>query len=150
MLFFKTCYVNTSKGVDVVQITDDLKYAIRDSKSPEGLLTVISPKAGVGFLLMPNIDELKNELKNTFEVFGSETGSAKDKLKRERNIGPILQSAILGRSMTLPFREQQLLIDHYDEVFLVDFEETPSRRDFMIQIISEAPAAEQPKQKGKR
>ena len=146
MLFFKKYYVNVTEEVNAISIIHDLQYAIRDSKSPDGLLTVIVPEPGAGLALIPNISEVIEELKVSLDVFGSEAGNAQDKLKREREVGPIVQSAILGRTLHIPFQEAKLLIDPYDEVFLLDFEHKKRRREFIVQIISEAPPAENEKQ----
>lgn len=143
MLYFKTCYVNVTDDIDVIKITHDLKYAIRDSKSPDGLITAIIRSPGAGLALMPNIPEAIDELKVSIDVFGAEAGTAKDKLKREKEIGAIVQSTILGRTIHIPFQEGKLLIDPYDEVFLLDFEHKRGRREFTLQVISEAPAGEQ-------
>lgn len=145
MLFIKRCYANVTASVDVKAISHDIKYAIRDSKSPDGLLTVVIPQSGAGLVVMPAIPEAMEELKTTMDMFGAEAGSARDALKRERDIGPIIQSALLGRTVHLPFTDSKLILDPYDEVLLVDFEKKVGRREFVIQIVSEAPSAEAPK-----
>ena len=138
MFFFKKSYVDTTDEVDIISIIHEVKYAIRDSKGPDGLLTVIVPQPGAGLVLIPAIDEVLGELRTTLEVFATETGSAKDRLKREREVGPIIQSAILGRSLNIPFQDGELTVDPYDEIFLVDFVKKSERREILIQVISEA------------
>lgn len=142
MFFFKRCYVNTTEETDVISVIHELRYAIRDSKGPEGLLTAITPRPGAGFVIMSLVPELVDELKASFEVFGSEAGVSKDGLKREFEVGPHIQAAILGRTVHIPFQEGRLLIDPYDDVLLVDFEHKRARREFIVQVISETPAAE--------
>lgn len=139
MLFFKKYYVNTTEKVDVISITPDLKYAIRDSQAPEGLLTAIVPQPGAGLTIMMSVEEAIEELKTVLDVFATEAGKIKDKLKRERDLGPIIQSALLGRSVHIPFQDAKLLIDPYDEVLLLDFEKKGGRREFIVQVLSEAP-----------
>ena len=148
MLFTKRYYVNTTDEVDVISVIHECRYAIRDSKSADGLLTAVATQAGAAFVIMPAIQDAIDELKASMDVFGAEAGSAPDRLKRERAIGPIVQSAILGRTVHLPFHDGMLILDPYDEVFLVDFERKGGRREFVVQIISDAAppvAAPQPK-----
>jgi thiamine phosphate synthase YjbQ (UPF0047 family) len=140
MLYTKKCYINTTEEVDAVAITHDLKYAIADSKSPDGLVTVLVTTPGAGLAILPPIEDAIEELKVSLDVFGADAGTAQDKLKREREIGPIVQSAILGRTVHLPFQEGKLLIDPYDEIYLLDFEHNKGRREFLIHVFSEAPA----------
>lgn len=147
--FSKRYYVNTTEEVDVISIIHELEYALRDSKGPEGLLTAIVPHPGAGLVVITPIPEVIEELKTTLDVFGSEAGTAKDRLKKEREIGPIIQSAILGRTVHIPFEEGELMIDPYDDVLLLDFEHKKGRREFIVQIISEAPAPEQQQQQQK-
>jgi len=138
MFFFKKSYIETTDEVDIIPVIHEVKYAIRDSKGPDGLLTVIVPQPGAGLVLIPAIEEVLQELKTTLEVFATETGLAKDRLKREREVGPIIQSAILGRSLQIPFQDGELAVDPYDEIFLVDFVKKSERREILIQVISEA------------
>lgn len=143
MLFLKRYYIDTTDEVDVISVIHDLKYALRDSKSPEGLLTAIVPAPGASLVLMPAIDEVIEELKASVQVFGAEAGTAKDKLKREINVGAVVQSTILGRTVHIPFQEGKLLIDPYDDVFLFDFEPKKGRREIIVQVFSEAPPPQQ-------
>jgi len=146
MLFFKKYYVNTTEEVDAKSIIHDLQYAIQDSKAPEGLLTVIVPDSGAGLAIINPNDELIEEMKTTFDVFGADTGTIVDNLKREKDIAPIIQAAIMGRTIHLPFQDCKLLLDPYDEVILFDFEKKSGRREFVVQIISEAPAEDKQQQ----
>lgn len=143
MIFYKTCYANTTDDVDVLSIIHECKFAILESQSTDGLLTVVSPNSGVGFTVMPNIPEAIDEMKASIDIFGGEAGEAKDRLKRDRAIGPIVQSAVMGRTIHIPFKDGVMLLDPYDEVFLFDFDHKKSRREFIIQIISESPPAQQ-------
>lgn len=150
MLFTKRYYVNTTDEVDVISVIHECRYAVRDSKSSDGLLTAIVPQSGASLVIMPAISDVIDELKASMDVFGSEAGSAVDKLKRERAIGPIIQSTILGRTVHVPFQDGALILDPYDEIFLVDFERWRGRREIVIQILSEAVPSPEATKVGKR
>jgi thiamine phosphate synthase YjbQ (UPF0047 family) len=139
MLFLKRCYVNTTDEVDVIPITHDLRYAIRDSKSSDGMITVTSPEYGVGFVMAPAIKEVLDEIRASIEVFGAEGGIVKDRLKRERELGPIIQSIMLGKSIHLIFEDGDLIMDVCDEIYLFDFLKKRGRREFLIQVIADTP-----------
>lgn len=108
MIFLKKCFVSTSEKVDTLSIIHDIRYALRDSKAKEGLVTVVIPKAGAGLALA--------EMKET-PTQGT-------------------------RTLTLPFAEGQLLLAPREEVFLIDYETRPARREFTIHVMSETPPAE--------
>lgn len=147
MAYIRKFYLNTKKDVDVISITHDLNTAISESGKESGLITVVIPYSGAGLVIMSNVEDFVDELKANLAIFASDAGKTKDRLKREKEISPIVQSIMLGRTLSIPFHEKKTQIDPYDEVFLIDLESKNSRREFIIQIISDdKDAADQSKQ----
>ena len=128
-----------------MSITSDVKYAIRDSGTKEGLATIIVGGPGAGVTILEPLQEVIDELKVAFEVFAGEGATAKDKKKVEALINPRVQASILGRSISVPIKDARLVTDPYEEIFLVDFDKKARRREFKVQIMAQAePPPQQP------
>ncbi len=147
MTFLKSYFVNTTAEVDLLSVTSDVKYAIRDSQGKNGLVTVIVPGAGAAVTCLEPVPEVMEELKVAFEVFAGEGTTAKDKKKEDVLVNPRVQSAIMGRSLSIPLKDAKLVLDPYEEIYLVDFDKKVRRREFMVQVFAEAEAPAGP-QKG--
>lgn len=148
MTFLKSYFINTTEEVDVLNISNDVKYAIRDSGGKDGLATVIVSGPGAGVTTLESIPEVIEELKVAFEVFAGEGATAKDKKKEEVQVNPRVQAAILGRSVSIPIKDARFVLDPYEEIFLVDFDKKVRRREFKVQIMTQA-EGQQPQQAGR-
>ncbi|PIR16738.1 MAG: hypothetical protein COV46_07170 [Deltaproteobacteria bacterium CG11_big_fil_rev_8_21_14_0_20_49_13] len=138
MTFLKSYFINTTDEVDVLNVSNDVKFAIRDSGGKDGLATVIISGPGAGVTLLEPLPEVIEELKVAFEVFAGEGAAAKDKKKKEIYVNPRVQAAILGRSISVPIKDALLVLDPYEEIFLVDFDKKMRRREFKVQIMAQA------------
>jgi len=144
MAFFKKYYINTTQEIDIISISADVNYAIRDSQTKDGLLTVVIPGAGGSVIVSDGVKETIDELKTTFELFAGEGGEGVDKFKKKVAVAPRVRSAVFGRSVSIPVVNGKLTLDPYEEVFLVDFDKNAKRREFAIYIAGEG--AGQPQQ----
>jgi len=147
MAFFKKYYINTTGEIDVLSIMADVNFAIRDSQVKEGLLTVVVPGAGASLFVMEGIKEAIEELKIAFELFAGEGADGTDKYKQKVAIAPRVQSAVFGRTASIPIVNFKLMLEPYEEVFLADFEKKGRRREFAILVIGEGAGQSQQGQK---
>ena len=143
MAFIKSYFVNTTNDVDILSIIHDVRYAVRDSKAVEGLVTVIVPGAGASVMIFEPIEEVKEELKIAFELFAGEGGEALNKKKEKISVSAHVQATTFGRQISIPLSKGKLVIDPYEDIFLIDFEKKSVRREFLIQVLSEAKEADE-------
>jgi len=137
MIFLKKCFVNTTKDVDVVPITHDVKYALRDSEADEGLVTVVASSPGAALLVVEPVDEVIAELKEAFKMFPGEGKEATTRRKESVTVGARVRAAMIGKSVSLPFADGKPLIGLREEVVLIDFENTGRRREYAVQVMGE-------------
>lgn len=141
MIVLKNYYVNTTKEVDFLPIIHDVRYAIRDANAKDGLVTVIVPNSGAALTIIEPLPEVIEELKVAFEIFAGEGATATDKRKATIDVAPRVQVAMLGRSLSIPLKDAKLVLDPYEEIYLIDFDKTGKRRQFLVHVmIEEAPA----------
>jgi secondary thiamine-phosphate synthase enzyme len=143
MAFFKKYYVNTTENVDLLPVTSDVRYAVRDSQAKDGLVTIMVPGPGASPLIFEPMSEVIEELKIAFELFAGEGGVSTDKRKEKVAVAPRVQSAVIGRSLCIPLVNGQLLMDPYEEIYIADFDKNAKRREFVVQVMPSEPAAPQ-------
>jgi secondary thiamine-phosphate synthase enzyme len=150
MVFLKNYFVNTTSEIDFLQVTSDVRYAIRDSSAKNGLVTVFVPGPGAAVSVFEPLDEVKDDLKASFAALAEGEKKGKDKYKQDVDAAPRVLAALVGRSAAVPFKDAKLVMAPYDEIFLIDLEKKAGRREFVVQVIGEdAPAqGQQPPQRG--
>lgn len=151
MIFVKNYFVNTTQEIDFISIIHEVRYTIRDSNVKDGLLTIITPGAGAGVLILEPIKEVIDSIKVVFETLGGETDAeAVDKRKERVYVMPRVLASIIGRDISIPIRKGELLLEPYEEVFLIDFDKKVRRREFYMQVMSipEPPPPTRPARRG--
>lgn len=145
MNFLKNYFVNTTAQTDFLQITNDVKYAVRDSGAKNGLVTVVVPGASASVAVFEPIPEVVKELETAFELFSGEGSEALNKWKEKVAVAPRVQAAFLGRSVSVPLKDGKLVLDANEEINLIDFDTKARRREFCVHIAAEdKPAAAAP------
>lgn len=143
MIFLKNYFTNTTKDVDVIPITHDLKYAVRDSGTNEGLVTVMMPGPGSSVTIIQPLPEIIDELKEALKVFPGEGKEAMTRRKEPVKVGARVKAAMLGKSVSIPIRDGKLVLGPREEVIMVDFESNAKRREYVIQVFGEGGGEEQ-------
>lgn len=120
MLKFKTYYVDTTKGVDIINIGFDIRRAIKEDRFDTGFAVVTIPYAGAGFFIMEP-ETPPADLKKGLETLLS---------------NPVFKH-FLCKSLTLSVEKGRLTIEPWQEVFLIDYETSGRRREFRVQTVWE-------------
>lgn len=129
-----------------MQVTSDVRFAIRDSQAKNGLVTVFIPGPGAALTVFEPLEEVKEELRVSFEALAEGEKKGKDKRKEEVDVAPRVLASLVGRSVAVPFKEGKLIMAPYEEIFLIDLEKKVARREFFVQVIGEdaPPQGQQP------
>lgn len=114
MVFLKNVFISTSRGVDVIPVLHDIRFAIRDSTFVRGLVTVTLPSSGAGFVIAPEAEREKTK----------------------ETTAPLLPS------LSIPFQNGELVLAPRQTVFLIDKSSEGKRREFYVQVLGEP--AQQP------
>ena len=137
MIFLKSYFVNVTPDIDLLPITSDVRYAVRDAGGKNGLVTIMIPGSGAAVTVLEPLPEVIEELKIALEIFAGEGAQCKDKKKEQVFIGPRVQAAMIGRSITLPITESRIAMEPYEEIYLIDLDKRTRRREFLVQVFSE-------------
>jgi secondary thiamine-phosphate synthase enzyme len=143
MIFLRNYYVNTTGKTDVLNITHDVKRALRESGIANGSVTILIPGATAGVALLEGDPKIQAAYRDWVEtqVPASEgirpnrrSGTGKDSAH--------LRAAIVGLNMVLPVQGGKLMIGPWQEVTLLDFEDKAGRREITIQVAGDSPSEE--------
>jgi len=143
MIFLKNYFVNTTAGVDVISVINEINFAVKDSKIPDGLVTVIVPEPGGALTILEPLPDIVAAFKETLEIFPGE-GSTLSRRKEPISLAPRIKAAMMGKTAHVPLQKGKLVLGPREEIVLIDFEKTGKRREFYVQVIGEAPAPAQP------
>lgn len=142
MIFLKKCYVNTTGGVDCIPITHEVRYAIRDSTLPDGLVSLVVPDGGAGLVIVEPLPAVLEQLKACWAQWVATIKpevTTNDARKRSVGVAPRVLGATVGSTLQVPFAAGQLLCDVYADILLVDFDPVVRRREVILQVMGEAP-----------
>ncbi len=139
MIFLKNYFVNTTGEVDVISIIHEINFAVKDSKIPDGLVTVIVPEPGAALAILEPLPDIVAAFKETLEIFPGE-GSTLSRRKEPIPLAPRIKAAMMSKTAHLPLQKGKLVLAAREEVVLIDFETKAKRREFFVQIMGEAPA----------
>lgn len=128
-------YLSVTPGTDILDLTFDVKKAIRDSKIQEGMAVVISPSGTTAICLLENDPELHKAAAQLMEDLIIET---KDKAPKVRSgTGPNhchMRASLLSRSVIVPISLGDLLVDPWQQILAIDFDKKQGRKEIIIQI----------------
>jgi secondary thiamine-phosphate synthase enzyme len=127
--------LTTRKRREVVDITDEILRAVRESGVKNGILVVQLPHATASLVLNEDEEGVKQDLLNKLEeLIPSEGGYLHDRI--DDNAHAHLKAAILGSSRVLPIVEGRLIRGTWQS-FLVVEEDGPRTRNVVVFVMGE-------------
>lgn len=120
MLTFKSFFVGTTKGIDVINIGHDLRGLLREAKLESGMANIAFRQPRAALALLANDSKTVAELKSEL---GSSTLTA---------ILPLLPPLL-----TIPIEKGKLSFEPWQDLFLVDYDTIGRRREVLVQFYSE-------------
>lgn len=136
MLYTLKAYINATGKPKAYLLTHDIKRALSDSKSQSGLVHILSSQATTSVVVMEKDELLQQEALTHAEEFFQKASN--QSVSRRSFTGPNkyhLMAGLTGLSLTLPFSEGRLLSSPFHEVFALDYEPKPGRREFIISVM---------------
>ncbi len=120
MIVVKNFYIDTSKGMDLINIGHEVRQVVREAKADNGMVTVMSPFGGAAVAVMEP-DVKVEEIKRGLEPF----------------VANHLIRCLLPRSVSIPIEKGRMMIEPWQEIFLINFDSSGKRREFRVHLFSE-------------
>lgn len=119
MIQLKSFYVSTTSGTDLITIGHEVRGMVKEgSVGKNGWVTLMAPQPGATFGVGPR---------------GSSPNGARP------NRGANLEVVKGVPSLVIPVMGGRLVIEPWQEVFLIDEDKAGKRREFFIQMFVEEP-----------
>ncbi len=138
MVETKEIKLNTKGNTDIIDITGRVESAVRDSNVSNGIVTVFVPGATGGITTVEYEPGLVRDLKRLFEEVASKKKDYAHNLQwGDGNGYSHVRASLLGPSLTIPFRDKELIRGTWQQVVFIDFDNRPRARKIVVQIIGE-------------
>jgi len=118
-IFLKNYFVSTTGEIDFIPIIHDVRFAIRDSKIQEGLVTISMPGEAAHILICK--EDAKKSLQEKYKTLEGSSYT----------------------SQSIPFKNRELLLNPKQAIYLVDLSDQGKRREFHVQVFGESPPERQ-------
>ncbi len=123
---------------DAVDITDHVRAAVQASGAREGLATVFVTGSTAGITAIEFESGVVNDLDRALEKIAPKRGEYRHHLRwGDDNGSSHVRAGLLGPSLSVPFRDGQLLLGTWQQIVLVEFDTRGRARRYVIQIIGE-------------
>ena len=136
----KTEYIelNTKGKTDIVNITDMVKDLLIKTKLKSGIVTVSVIGSTGGLTTIEYEPALVDDIKNFFEkIIPSNISYNHDETWGDANGHSHLRASLLGPSITVPFKETNLILGTWQQIIFLDFDNRPRSRKIVLQFIGE-------------
>ena len=121
MILSRSFYIDTTKGVDILNISHEVRRVVREAKVDQGWVIVMAPWEGAAFTVMENTGKKAEKIKSTLESFLSNG----------------LADCLLSKTQIVPIRGGDLMVDPWQSVYLIDYEAAAKRREYFVQLYGE-------------
>jgi secondary thiamine-phosphate synthase enzyme len=131
--------VETKGNCDVVNITEQVSEAIRQSAIAEGTVTVFNVGSTAGITTTEYEPGLVNhDLATAFEKIAPANGRYEhEETWHDDNGHSHVQASLLGPSLSVPFIDGQMTLGTWQQIILVDFDTKARTRTVICQIVGE-------------
>jgi secondary thiamine-phosphate synthase enzyme len=123
---------------DVVDVTSYAQKAIANAGLAAGLCTVFVAHSTCGMTTIECEPGCNADLNAIMEnVAPQDRRWAHNELNADTNGHSHVRAALLGPSVTVPFRDGELLVGTWQKVVCIDFDDRPRSRKIVIQLLGD-------------
>jgi secondary thiamine-phosphate synthase enzyme len=133
-----TLTLETAGNTDIQEITGQLAASIQESGLSNGAAVVFCPSSTSALTTIEYESGCVEDLKGYFERVIPSGAEYRHNLRwGDGNGFSHLRAAVLGPSLSIPFRDGRMTLGTWQQVILVDFDNRPRRRELVVQLIGE-------------
>jgi secondary thiamine-phosphate synthase enzyme len=122
----KTLELKTTRRIEFVDITAQVKQAVKQAGVENGLCLVFVPHTTAGVTVNENADiSVQKDINNSFSALAPHPGKY---LHTEGNADAHIKSALTGTSLTLIVENSKLVLGQWQAVFFCEYDGPRSRK----------------------
>lgn len=138
MVATDTHEISTKGQGDAHDLTPVVAKAVAQSAIQSGIVTVFIVGSTAGVTTIEFEPGALHDLSAVFEQLAPRDGDYRHHLRwGDDNGSSHVRAALLGPSVTIPFRAGELLLGQWQQIALLEFDTRPRRREIVVQIIGE-------------
>ena len=134
-----TSYIEFETRVgDVVDLTDRISTAVRESHLHSGIATAFVPGATGAVTTIEYEPGLIEDIRNALERMAPECiDYAHDLRWHDGNGHSHIRASIIGPSLTVPFHQNKLMLGTWQQIVFLEMDNRPRHRKIVVQIMGE-------------
>lgn len=134
-LLYDTLVCQTSGHTDIIDITREVENTVRSSGLTDGTIFLFISGSTAALTTIEYESGVVNDLKKAIERMAPETIPYEhDRRWGDGNGYSHVRAALVGASLTVPFREGTMLLGTWQQIVVLDFDNRPRKREVQIQI----------------
>lgn len=125
--------IETSKRIELVDITSEIQEEVRKSEIPEGICLISTRHTTAGIIVNENESGLREDLLNLLDkLVPTSAGYRHDRI--DNNADSHLRAVLLGASEALPILEGKLELGTWQRIFFAEMD-GPRNRTIDITLL---------------
>jgi len=121
---------------DIHDITGEVRKIVGSSKISSGTVNIHVPHSTAAITTIEYESGAVSDLKETIrELIPEGRGYKHDRI--DNNAHSHLRAALIGPSVTLPFKDKELILGTWQQIVLCDFDIGPRTRKIVCQIVGD-------------
>lgn len=136
MHYTKYLILNTKKRKEIVNITDEVSQAVKESKIKEGICLVNSMHITSSVFINDEEQGLKQDFMDWLEEIAPEKPNYRHHNTREDNADAHLKRTIMGREVVIAVTNGKLDFGPWEQIFYGEFDGQRNKK-VLIKIIGE-------------
>jgi secondary thiamine-phosphate synthase enzyme len=134
----KSFSIKTKGNTDILDITGQVKEALRESELAEGTLTVFTPGSTAGITTTEYEPGLLKDLPEFFQKIIPQGDSYHHDLTwGDGNGYSHVRAALVKSFFTVPFVGGEMILGTWQQIILIDFDNRRRQRQVVVQMIGE-------------
>src|SRR5262245_4268805 len=133
-----TLEISTTGQGDTHDVTGVVARAVAESDIRAGIVTVFVVGSTAGVTTIEFESGALHDLDAVFEALAPRNAEYRHHLRwGDDNGSSHVRAALLGPSVTVPFKDGQLLLGTWQQIALIELDTRPRRREIVLQIVGE-------------
>lgn len=132
----ETIEISTNGDTSIHNITDEAEKIVRKSRMDEGMITLFVSGSTAGITTVEYEPGLIKDLKEFFEkIIPKGVRYHHDDTWHDGNGHSHIRSALLKTSLSVPFKNKEMVLGTWQQLILIDFDNRPRKRKVVAQVI---------------
>jgi len=134
-LLYETLVCHTSGNTDVIDITHEVADAVRSSGLTNGTIFLFISGSTAALTTIEYESGVVSDLKKAIGRIAPDTIPYEhDRRWGDGNGYSHVRAALVGASLTVPFRDSTMLLGTWQQIVVLDFDNRPRKREVQVQI----------------